>query len=123
MRTGEQRRDQTWLWVGVGVAIIVVGIFAFLAGLYSTGTGAPPTTYYPFFPMGFGWIGGLFSLFFFFWVLSWFFRPWGWGWGYRRRYGRWRYDDAERILRERYARGEITKEQFEQMTRDLEQHR
>ncbi len=70
--------------------------------------------------MGFGWVGALFSLFFFFWVFSWFFRPWGWGWGYRRRYRWWRYDDAERILRERYARGEITKEQFEQMMRDLE---
>ncbi|HVH15745.1 MAG TPA: SHOCT domain-containing protein [Candidatus Angelobacter sp.] len=26
------------------------------------------------------------------------------------------------MLRERYARGEITKEQFDQMTRDLQQH-
>src|SRR5574341_1450171 len=40
---------------------------------------------------------------------------------YPRRY--WRYgDDAYYILRERYARGEITKEQFEQMMRDLQQH-
>jgi uncharacterized membrane protein len=27
--------------------------------------------------------------------------------------------DAEEILRQRYARGEITKEQFDQMLRDL----
>jgi len=123
MRTGEHGGDQNWLWVGVGVAVIVVGIFAFLAGLYSTKTGIPLVTHYPFFPTGFGWVGALFSLFFLFWVLSWFFRPWGWGWGYRRRYGWWRNDDAERILGERYARGEITKDQFEQMMRDLEQHR
>ncbi|TLZ90987.1 MAG: hypothetical protein E6J98_08035 [Methanobacteriota archaeon] len=48
---------------------------------------------------------------------------WGGGWGgYGRHY--WRYgDDAHAILRSRYARGEITGEQFEQMMGDLEQHR
>ena len=35
-----------------------------------------------------------------------------------RRY--WRQDGSVRILRERYARGEITKEQFDEMLRDLE---
>src|SRR5207249_1650334 len=44
----------------------------------------------------------------------------GWG-GYGWHY--WRYgDDAHAILRSRYARGEITREQFEQMMGDLEQH-
>ena len=76
----------------------------------------------PLLPFGFPWVGGIFSLFFLFWAVSWFFRPWGWGWGYRRRYGWWRYDGASQILRERYAKGEITKEQFEQMMRDLERH-
>ena len=38
-----------------------------------------------------------------------------------RRY--WRYgDQAYYILRERYARGEITKDQLDQMMRDLQQH-
>lgn len=42
-----------------------------------------------------------------------------------RRYARaWQnYDPAIDTLRQRYARGEISKEQFEQMSRDLEQHR
>ena len=105
------------------MAVVVVGLFAFLTGLYSNGTATPSTAFYaPFFPIGFPWVGGIFSLFFLFWAVSWFFRPWGWGWGYRRRYGWWRYDGASQILRERYAKGEITKEQFEQMMRDLERH-
>jgi uncharacterized membrane protein len=73
---------------------------------------------------------------------GWFFWPFGilifflfiflitrfifWGaWGWRRRYwygGGYGYGDAHEILRQRYARGEISKEQFDQMTRDLEQH-
>ena len=42
------------------------------------------------------------------------------GWGWRGGYG-WhgRADEAFHILRERYARGEITKDQYEAMMRDL----
>lgn len=35
--------------------------------------------------------------------------------------GQVRTDSALQIARERYARGELTKEQFEQMTKDLHQ--
>jgi ABC-type multidrug transport system fused ATPase/permease subunit len=44
-------------------------------------------------------------------------------WRSRRKYWRerWRENGAARIVRQRYARGEITKEQFDQMTRDLEE--
>ncbi len=73
--------------------------------------------YFPFF--GFGWFFGFFWIFILFFALRWLL--WPSRWGYRRSY--WRYhDDAYYTLRERYARGEITKEQFEQMMRDLEQH-
>src|SRR5712664_4630616 len=62
---------------------------------------------------------GFFWIFAVFWFIRWAFWPWR-GYGPRRS---WRYgDQAYYTLRERYARGEITKEQFDQMTRDLQQH-
>jgi len=51
-------------------------------------------------------------------VLRWFFWPWGWGYGR----GYWTGDDIYSIMRERFAWGEITREQFEQMSRDLQEH-
>ena len=73
--------------------------------------------YYPFFP--FGGFFAIFWIFAIFWVVRWIFFPWR-GKGYRHY---WRYgDESYYILRQRYARGEITKEQFDQMMRDLEQH-
>lgn len=77
--------------------------------------------YYPFyrpFFFPFGLLFGIFLIFMIFGVLRWVF--WPWGWGYRRRYWRYR-DESYYILRQRYAKGEITKEQFEQMMRDLQE--
>jgi len=106
-----------WAFIGLLIlfaASIAVSLIVFALRGPGVGFG-----FFPFFPFGFGWIFFLFFLFF------WGFRWWGgWGW-YGRPYGRpyWRYqDDAHAILRTRYARGEITKDQFEQMMRDLEQH-
>ena len=51
------------------------------------------------------------------------FAFWGWGWGWGRGYhqGSWGSDGlyALEILNQRYARGEITKEQYDQMKTDL----
>ncbi len=110
-------------WIlGILLAILVVGLVAsvlFYNAPYMTGPG--PYYYYPhpffgffFFPLGFI----LFFIFIFF-IVRLAFRPWRRGY-----YGHWRtWDDAHEILRQRYARGEITKDQFEQMQRDLDQHK
>lgn len=67
-----------------------------------------------FFPFGF-----FFIFFIVFAIGRLLFWPWGWGW----RRGYWHdYGDSKEILRRRYARGEVTKDQFDQMMRDLEQH-
>ena len=115
-----QRRGQAWPFIAVGVILVLIGI-ALFSGLYLFPRYVAPYGYYyiPFFPFGFLWI--IIGLFLFFGLLRFIFWPWGWG-GYRRRY-RYGYDESYRILRERYARGEVTKDQLDQMTRDLDQHR
>ena len=82
-----------------------------------------------------GWFGiasgvvgtliGLFFLFIFIWIIAWFTRSIGWmsrsyRYSSRNRWTWWNHDDALEILRERYARGEITKEQYVKMREDLE---
>ncbi len=96
--------------------LVVASILAIIigAGVYFAATGVHPAGFYwfpfPFFPLIFI---PIISLFFF--GFRWFFRGcWGWG-----RFGQ--YDPAMVAVRERYAKGEITKEQLEQMTKDLEQ--
>src|SRR2546425_260787 len=86
----------------IGVAIVIGAIVRAIVG---PGAGVG---YFPFFFFPFGglfWGGG------------------GWGWRGYPMYGRYHYgqDNAAEILRRRYASGEITKDQFDQMMRDIEQ--
>ena len=53
-------------------------------------------------------------IFLVFWIARRFFFS-----GRREGWYRYEYKSAESILKERYVRGEITKEQFEEMMRDL----
>jgi len=126
----ENRRFRTRLPFGWGIvaliailAILVVGGLAFGVERAASAPAAIGYPYYGFFPFGFFFFP--FGFIFFFIIVFFVFRFlfWGWGWGGRYRwYGRYWGGPAE-ILKERYARGEITKEQFEQMMRDLEQHK
>jgi uncharacterized membrane protein len=104
-----------WILVAVAMLIIIpilVSAVFFVLKPVTRGF-FPFLGYYPFF-FPFGWIFGFLILFF---LLRWIF--WPWGWGSRRRYRGYR--DEYHILRVRYARGEITKDQFDQMTRDLQE--
>lgn len=84
-----------------------------ILGVYFRASRLGPWSFYSF---GVGWIWAIFALFFVFWFLRWVFWPWK---PYPGRY--WRSaEDAVSILRARYAAGEITKEEIEQMRRDLE---
>jgi uncharacterized membrane protein len=106
------RRPSTrWLLVPIAAAsiiAIVVGI-----GLYFASTGIYP--YYWWFPFPFFPLVLIPAFILIFFGLRFFFLGcWG---PYAGRF----YDPAITTLRERYAKGEITKDQLEQMTHDLEQ--
>ena len=113
-------------WVSIGLAVMMglIGVAILLAvvlpgGLTHSGGPAFPGWW------AFGWLWGIFWLLVFFWIISWFIRSAVWCgtgscYGHRRRWRYYGWDSAGQILRERYARGEITREQFDQMTRDLE---
>ena len=114
-------------WFGwLILALLLVAVVVFVGSILVHGYYAPTTPYagYPFY----GWFFFPFGFIFFFIIIFFIFRLafWGFGgWGWRRRYwyGRgYGYGDAKEILRQRYARGEITKDQFDQMMRDLDQH-
>jgi len=118
-QTDRTRKIIGWSIVGVIAAIgVSVVVSLLLAPQLSSGY----HYYYPFFPFRFGWLGGIFVIFLIFIVARWLLWPWrGRGWGYYRYPPQQYRQDAESIVRERYAKGEITKEQFEQMLRDLRQ--
>ena len=101
--------------------IAVVGTIATLGLIFRPAVVGYYPFAYGFFP--FGLFFGFFWIFAIFWFVRWLIFPGRWG--YSRRYwgSGWGYGDrAYYILRERYARGELTKEQYDQMIRDLQQH-
>lgn len=100
-------------WVFVALLVLIgVSIAASLIAFAFRGTWTP--FFFPFY--GFAWVF-VFVFFLFFLGARWW-GPWGW-------YAGWHWypagDRAKAILRERYARGEIGKDQLDQMMRDLDQ--
>jgi putative membrane protein len=116
MSEHEWSRPRHFFAWGIFVLLaVIVASVAVSAVLFAARPAPVAGTYYPF-PLFF-----IFGIFAFFWIARWLIFPWRGGWGYRGRY--WRYqDESYNLIRERYAKGEITKEQFEQMIRDLQQH-
>jgi len=109
------RRFFGWAFVALTVLIgISIAASLILYAFRGPGSG---TGFFPFFPFGFGWVF-VFLFFLFFWGFRW----WGGGGWYGRHSWHYPGDGAREILRERYARGEIGKDQFDQMMRDLGPH-
>ena len=103
--------------------MVIVAIVSFFAVIALRGYPSEPMMTYNGYPVFGWWFFFPFGIFFIFFILFFVSRLvfWPLGWGWRRRYW-YGYGNANEILRRRYARGEITKEQFDQMTKDLEQH-
>jgi putative membrane protein len=120
--SGTYRTDahpsRRWLWLPVIVAASLI-VVAFASWTYY-GAQGPAYANGPWLWFPFGWFLFIPAFFLIFFSLRWFF--WGgWGWGWRGGwYGGGYYDPALQMLRERFAKGEITKEQYDQMLRDLE---
>ena len=106
-----------WLLVPILVAagFLATGVIAWFYDGPSTGAYSPAPWPFFWFPFGFLFFIPIFFVGFFFvrWI---FWGGWGWGWGWNRGYYG---DPALQTLRDRFARGEITREQYEQMRRDL----
>jgi putative membrane protein len=106
-----------WIFAGIFAILLLglaIGLLAFV-GLFGHFVPGP---YYggPFFFFPFGFLVFIFALFFVFRFVFW---GWGGGRGYYR--GSWasRGSTALEILNQRYARGEITREQYDLMKRDI----
>ena len=114
----DQPYHMRWLWIGLAIMFVLIGTSVFVSVVLQNGSAGVSNS-----GAVWGWLGPLIGFFFLiFFVFGWAWFPYG-----RRYRRRWRFygpdeDDAVQLLRQRYARGEITKEQLEQMTRDLEEH-
>jgi putative membrane protein len=120
MSDQEWRRIRRFVAWGIFGLILLVGV-SIIASLLFFGTRTSGTFYsfFPgFFPFHFGWLGGIFIILVFFLIARWIFSPWRNG-NSSTSYSQKSDNGAQYILKERYAKGEITKEQFEQMLLDL----
>jgi putative membrane protein len=111
------RRIIGWGIIGL---IVVIGLSVALSLYFAPWR--PGGFDYPFFffPFHFSWLGAIFLIFIILLLAKWLLRPWRRGERYYSYPHQQRVDPAS-IVRERYAKGEITKEQFDQMLRDLRQ--
>ena len=98
----------------IGALLVSLGVIAVLGIFF--GAAILPFHYFFF--------GQLLGIFFVLLILFFGLRLLLWPFMFRARGRAWRnYDPAMVTIRQRYARGEISKEQFEQMSHDLDQHR
>ena len=112
---GPRGRGLRWVFVGIGVALLALGVVLFAVAVDPSAFGARRSAIFPF---GGGILGAVLVL----WgalllvrVAWWASRSRLWSGGAPGR----RFDPAIITARQRYARGEITREQFEQMVSDL----
>jgi putative membrane protein len=116
------RRIVGWSIIGL---IAVIGLSIALSFYFAPRPGGGLFHYPFFFPFHFGWLGVIFLIFLMFLVARWLFfwpgRERGGGEGGYHSHQHQQRPDAASIVKERYAKGEITREQFEQMIRDLRQ--
>ncbi len=114
------RPPRIWPWILIPIVALVASATFAIIGFLTYGQAGPYPWpwwgFFPWFPFVGLWI--FFGFLFLFGFFRWGASPWSWGYGWDRGDR----DDSRAILRERYARGEITREQFDEMRRDLDEH-
>ncbi len=107
-------------WILIPVVAVVAFAAVAIVGFLTVGAAGPYPWpwwgFFPWFPFVGIWI--FLGFLFLFGVFRWGGGPWAWGGGWDR----WDHDESRAILRERYARGEITREQFDEMRGALDEH-
>ena len=114
-----ESRTRKFIALGVIGLIVLIG-FSIIIPFITTTVFSGVHSQFVYFPFHFGFIGVVLLIFVIFLISRWIF--WSNRFGDSSRYypqysGN---DSAQNILKERYAKGEITKEQFEQIKKDLE---
>lgn len=111
------RPFRLWPWVLIPVVAVTAFVTFAIVGALTVGAAGPYPWpwwgFFPWFPFVGIWI--FFGFLFLFGVFRWGGGPWSWGYEGPR-------DESRTILRERYARGEITRDRFDEMRRDLDEH-
>ena len=107
-------------WGAFGLVILIgISVISYLLFNPSVTRG---NSQFTFFPFHFGFIGIIFGIFIIFLISRWIF--WPDRCGYPSRYPS-KYNDndnLQNIIKERYARGEITREQYEKIKKDIKQN-
>ncbi len=120
----DRPRPRVWPLVVVSVLVFVVGVVlvllflesgGYFGGVHSGRTGG--IFYYGFFPIFLVLLLALFLVRIVFWSRMWGYR------GARHGYGRPHRDPAVMTVRQRFARGEITREQYDQLMSELTRRR
>jgi putative membrane protein len=118
---GPRPHPLRWVYIGLAVMLALIGVALLLVILSPSTFGYRPGTtgFGPF-----GLFGGFFLIFFVVLIILWIVRIAFWssrarGY-YRQGYGGGRRYGAFAIARERYARGEISREQYDQIMQDLQ---
>lgn len=127
-RVGEARR---WLFAGLAALFVLIGVAIALSIVVPVLRGEAPSWQVGAEPWN--WVLGLVGVFVAVWIivtvvrLLVFAAGGSYDWRAYRHYRRHRFDDwwgspdsAVALVRERYARGEISREQYDQIVRDLE---
>ncbi len=120
MSQSNSRRSLRWaLPVLIGAATLIAILLGIQLYVYSL---SPPVYSVPHLWFGwwfpFGWFFFIPVFFLVFFALRWF--VWGgWCWGRGWGYGGYYFDSPLETLRQRFAKGEITKEQYDDMMRKL----